>query len=142
MQYFCDLKPGAGLDTGDDVMDRYHLHRWQALLTGDFHPPFGAWFNPARFTTDHSDEGLAAVKAAVEMRIRKIADQIEDQIGNGEHIVLGRRTLLDASAYAMLRWLRFFEKELATWPNIARLLDAMEQDPRVQQALLRERPAS
>jgi glutathione S-transferase len=138
MQYFCDLKPAAGLDAGTDIMDRFQLHRWQALLTGDFHPPFGAWFNPARFTTDGSDEALAAVRDATEKRIRKIADQIENQIGDGEHIALGRRTLLDAYAYAMLRWLRFFEKKLAPWPNIARFMAAMERDPGVLRALQRE----
>ncbi len=139
MTYFCDLKPQAGLDAGEDIMDRFHFHRWQALLTGDYHPPFGAWFNPARYTTDRSDDGLAAVKEAVEQRIRKVSDQIENQVGDGAHIALGRRTLLDAYAYAMLRWLRKFEKEMAPWPNIARFLNAMEQDSGVQRALVREK---
>ncbi len=139
VQYFSDLKPEAGLDAGDDLMDRFELHRWQALLTGDYHPPFGAWFGPARYTTDHSEASLKAVKDAVEQRVRNVTKQIENQIGSGTHIVLGRRTLLDAAAYAMLRWLRNFEKDLAPWPNIARFLHAMEEDSGVKAALEREK---
>ena len=35
MGYFMDLKPGSGLDAGNDIMDRFELHRWQAFLTGE-----------------------------------------------------------------------------------------------------------
>ena len=139
LHYFLDLKPGSGLGPGEDIMDRFHFHRWQALLTGDYHPPFGAWFNPRRYTTDHSEESLKAVKAAVEQRIRKVANQLEGQIGEGTHIALGRRTMLDGYAYAMLRWLRMFEKDLGPWPNIARFLETVEQDDGVQRALGREK---
>jgi glutathione S-transferase len=137
--YFSDLAPESGLDAGDDIMDRFEMHRWQAFLTGDFHPPFGVWFNPARFTTDHSEESLKAVKDATEQRIRKVTNQLEFQIGDGIHIALGRRTLLDPYAYAMLRWLRLLEEDLSPWPNIARFLAAMEEDAGVQSALARER---
>ncbi len=139
MGYFMDLKPGSGLDAGNDILDRFEFHRWQAFLTGDYHPPFGTWFNPGRFTTDHSDEGLKKVKDATEQRIRRVSGEIESQIDDEGHIVLGRRTLLDAYAYAMLRWLRNIEKDLSPWPSIARFLDLMEDDAGVQRALERER---
>ena len=139
MNYLTDLRQEAGLDAGNDIMDRFELHRWQAFLTGDYHPPFGVWFNPARFTTDHSDEGLKAVRDATEQRIRRVADELDDQIGEGQHIVLGRRTLLDAYAYAMLRWLRNFEKDLSSWPNIARFMASMEKNVGVKYTLARER---
>jgi len=139
MGYFMELKPGNGLDAGDDILDRFELHRWQAFLTGDYHPPFGTWFNPGRFTTDHSDAGLKVVKDATEQRIRRVAGELETHIGDSQHIVLGRRTFLDAYAYAMLRWLRNLEKDLEPWPNIARFIAAMEEDEGVQRALKRER---
>ena len=139
MGYFNDLQPGTGLEAGNDIMDRFELHRWQAFLTGDFHPPFGTWFNPGRFTTERSDAGLKVVRDATEQRIRRVTEEIENQIGGGSHIVLGRRTFLDAYAYAMLRWLRNLEKDLSPWPNIKRFLAEMEQDPGVQRALERER---
>jgi glutathione S-transferase len=138
MGYLTDLQPGSGLDAGEDVMERFEFHRWQAFLTGDYHPAFGVWFNPARFTTDHGEESLKAVKDAAANRIRKVAGELEAQIGDGTHIVLDRRTLLDAYAYAMLRWLRFLDGDLEPWPNIARFLSAMEDDAGVQRALERE----
>lgn len=139
MGYFMDLRPDSELDAGNDIMDRFELHRWQALLTGDYHPPFGTWFNPGRFTTDHSDEGLMVVKNATEQRISKVTAELEAQIGDGEHIVLGRRTFIDAYAYAMLRWLRLLDEDLEPWPNVARFLTALEQDAGVTNALARER---
>lgn len=138
MGYLSDLKPDSGLDAGKDIMDRAEFHRWQAFLTGDYHPAFGVWFNPARFTTDHAEDSLKAVKDAASNRVRRVSKEMEGQIGDGIHIVLGKRTLLDAYAYAMLRWLRFLEKDLEPWPNIARFLSAMEEDAGVQRALERE----
>lgn len=54
-----------GSPLGDNMNDEEQLqfHRWVAFLTGDYHPPFGGWFNPARFTANHSEEALASVKA-------------------------------------------------------------------------------
>lgn len=137
--YFCDLRPDSGLGAGDDIMDRFEYHRWQALLTGDFHPPFGVWFNPARFTTDHSDEALKAVKDAAEKRVRRVTQEIDNQIDDGEHIVLGRRTAVDAYAYAMLRWLRFFEEDLSPWAGVRSFMNTMDQDSGVRSALEREK---
>ena len=133
-----DLAPEKYMGAGEDILDRFEFHRWQALLTGDYHPPFGTWFNPTRYTTDHSETGLRNVKTATEERIRRVTDQMEAQIGSGDHIVLGRRTLLDAYGYAMLRWLRILEPELAPWPNIARFLAKMEENDGVKAALARE----
>lgn len=139
LNYFCDLKPQAGLDAGEDIMDRFELHRWQAFLTGDYHPPFGVWFNPKRYTTDHSATALKAVKDATELRIRRVADELESHIGNSNHIVLDRRTLLDAYAYAMLRWMRLLDENLTPWPNTDRFLNSMERDAGVIRALEREK---
>lgn len=139
MGYLMDLAPGSGLDASHDIMDRFELHRWQAFLTGDYHPPFGTWFNPGRYTTDRSEAGLKVVKDATEQRIRRVASELDAHIGDSDHIVLGRRTLLDAYGYAMLRWLRYLDKDFESWPNIARFIAAMEQDPGVQRALERER---
>ena len=138
LAYLDDLATDTMMDGGDDIMERFEFHRWQAFLTGDYHPPFGTWFNPARYTSDHSETGLSNVKAATEERIRRVTNQMEAQIGSGNHVVLGRRTLLDAYGYAMLRWLRILEQDLEPWPNIARFLSTMEQDAGVQAALTRE----
>jgi len=138
LQYFCALKPGSGLDGGEDLLDRFELHRWVAVLTGDFQPPFGMWFNPARFTTDHSDEGLKAVKDAVAKRIGKVASILDQQVGDTEHVALGRRTLLDGYAYAMVRWINLLDDGMKPYPNLSRMMNTLAADPGVKRALERE----
>ncbi len=137
LQYFVALAPGSAMAGGADDRERLELHRWVAFLTGDFHPPFGGWFNPARYTTDASEEGLAAVKAGFERRIRQVTDVLEAQVGDAGHIALGRRTLLDAYAYAMVRWLRKLDGGVTPWPRLAAFLERMEADPGVRRALER-----
>lgn len=138
LQYFCELRPDAGLDGRGEILDQFELHRWVAFLTGDFHPPFGAWFNPRRFTTDHSAPALAAVKDAMAQRLATVAGVLEQQVGGGTHIALGRRTLLDAYAYAMVRWLARLEGGFGPYPNLVRFMAAMDADAGVQRALERE----
>lgn len=138
LQYFCALRPECGLGAGEDQLDQFEVHRWVAFLTGDFHPPFGGWFNPRRFTTDHSEPALAAVREALARRIAQVALPLEAQLGEGVHIALGRRTFLDAYAYAMVRWMRKLEGGLQPYPNLTRFMAAMDGDPGVGRALRRE----
>jgi glutathione S-transferase len=136
LQYLAGDSELAGGQTDEELLQ---FHRWVAFLTGDYHPPFGGWFNPGRFTTDHSEEALAAVKAGLELRIRRVVDVLEGQVSGDGHIALGRRTLLDAYAYAMLRWLRLLDGGLEPWPKLANFLALMEDDEGVQRALAREK---
>lgn len=138
LQYFLAVRPGTDLAAGDDLLDQFEVHRWTAFLTGDFHPPFGAWFNPRRFTTDHSEQGLQVVTDAIEARIRTVADVLDTQIGESTNIALGRCTFLDAYAFAMVRWIKKLDGGLAEFPNLQRFMQALGEDPGVQAALSRE----
>lgn len=139
LQYFLALKPGSGFGPGDDPEDGLEFHRWNAFLTGDLHPPFGAWFNPGRFTTDHSEGSLAAVKQAVGERIARVTRVLEDQVDEEGHIALGRRTMLDAYAYAMVRWIRNLDGGFDPYPKLAHFIETMKQDAGVRRALEREK---
>lgn len=138
LQFFCALVPDSGLDGGTDLLDRFELHRWVAFLTGDYHPPFGGWFNPRRFTTDHSEQSLASVKQGLEKRILQVAGVLDDQVGEHKHIALQKRTFLDAYAYAMLRWLKNLEGGLEQFPNLHRFMIVTGEDAGVKRALARE----
>lgn len=139
LQYFLALKPGSGLGPGEDPDDGFEFHRWNAFLTGDFHPPFGAWFNPKRFTTDHSEASLAAVKQAVGERIARVTRVLEAQVDEQGHIALGRRTMLDAYAFAMVRWIRNLDSGFDPYPKLGNFIAKMKQDEGVQRALAREK---
>lgn len=132
------LAEGTALAGSSNKEEQLQFDRWVAFLTGDYHPPFGGWFNPRRYTTDHSADALAAVRSGLENRIRKVADVLEQQVSESGHIVLGRRTLLDAYAYAMVRWLRLLDGGMQPWPGLAGFMQLMEEDEGVLKALERE----
>ena len=137
LQYFCALNPEGKL-VGKDIFEWFELDRWVAFLTGDFHPAFYPWFCPGCLTTAEDEDSIAAVKAAAVNRIHRVAKVLEDQVGTTHHIVLNRRTLLDAYAYAMVRWINQLDGGLEPYPNLQRFMDHMSKDYGVQQALIRE----
>lgn len=137
LQYFCALNPEGKL-VGKDIFEWFELDRWVAFLTGDFHPAFYPWFCPGCFTIAEDDESIGAVKAAAVKRISRVAKVLEDQVGTTHHIVFNRRTLLDAYAYSMVRWIKQLDDGLEPYPNLQRFMDHMSKDYGVQQALIRE----
>jgi glutathione S-transferase len=137
LQYLSGLRPEAGF-SGGDIMEEFRLNSGAAFLTGDFHPPFGGWFNPARYTTDHSDASLAATRDAMEQRILQVTAVLDEQVGDSDHIALDRRTFLDPYAFAMIRWLNNFDNKLEPFPNLKRFMSVMAEDQGVQAALARE----
>ena len=137
LQYFCALNPEGKL-VGKGIFEWFDIDRWVAFLTGDFHPAFAVWFNPGRYTTEDDEQSVAAVKAAAQNRIHRVSKVLEDQVGNTEHIVLGRRTLVDAYAYAMVRWIDLLDGGLDPYPSLRRFMTHMQEDPHVQKSLIRE----
>lgn len=137
LQYFCALNPEGKL-VGEDIFEWFELDRWIAFLTGDFHPAFAPWFKPLRFTTARDDASIAAVRTAAVNHINKVAAVLEDKIGPTHHIVLNRRTLVDAYAFSMVRWMEYMGGGLDSYPNIRRFIDYMKADLGVQQALKKE----
>ncbi|MDX1461191.1 MAG: glutathione S-transferase N-terminal domain-containing protein [Xanthomonadales bacterium] len=138
LQYLCALSPESGLGGSSDAVEQFEVHRWAAFLTGDFHPPWGVWFGPARYTSDHSDASLAAVREATQERIARVTGILESQVSDNGHIALGRRTFLDAYAFAMVRWQKNIG-DFDEYPKLANFMSKMKQDPGVQRALERER---
>lgn len=137
LQYFCALNPEGKL-VGKDIFDWFEIDRWIAFLTGDFHPAFGVWFNPGRYTTAEDEASLSAVKAAAVNRIHRVAAVLEKQIGTSNNIVLDRRTLLDAYAFSMVRWIEYLDGGFEPYPNMLRFMSRMKDDQQVQNALIKE----
>ena len=140
LRYLCRQVSDADL-LGRDIDEEFVLDQWSAFLTGDFHPAFGGFFRPKRFTTQRDDDAVAAVKEGFVKRIHTVTEVLDDHIGDSEHIALDRRTFLDAYAYAMVRWLRNFDGGLERYPNLQRVMDRLDDDPGVQAALKREQGA-
>lgn len=137
LQYFCALNPEGKL-VGSDIFEWFEVDRWIAFLTGDFHPAFAPWFKPTRFTTATDEASLAAVRTAAVNHINKATVVLENKIGSAHHIVLERRTLVDAYAFSMLRWIDYMGGGMGSYPNIRRFMEYMRADYGVQQALIKE----
>lgn len=137
LQYFCALNPEGEL-TGNNIFEWFEIDRWIAFLTGDFHPAFGVWFNPGRYTIAEDEESIASVKAAAVNRIHRVATMMENKIGTTNHVLFDRRTLLDAYAFSMLRWIDYLVGGFDCYPNMRRFMAHMKEDPGVQKALIRE----
>ena len=130
--------PEANLG-GDGTPDSdYELNEWMAFLTGDLHPAFFPFFNTARYTTDDSDNALAAVKAAAEERVAYYYEHLERHLADREFLVGDHKTIADAYAVPMLRWGRLLGKPLKEYPALDAYLARWEADEGVRKALIEQ----
>ncbi len=138
LHWLAASNPEAGLG-GDGTPDSdYELNEWMAFLTGDLHPAFFPFFNTVRYTTDHSDEAIAAVKAAAEERVAHYYAYLEKHLTGREFIVGEHRTIADAYAIPMLRWGRLLSKPLKEYPVLDAYLARWEADEGARKALIEQ----
>lgn len=130
--------PAADLG-GDGTPDSdYELNEWMAFLTGDLHPAFFPFFNTVRYTTDQSDEALAAVKAAAEERVAHYYAYLDRHLETREFIANDKRSIADAYAVPMLRWGRLLNKNVGEYPALRAYLERLEADGGVRDALIEQ----
>lgn len=134
LKYLAEKFPDASLGPADDPRARYEMNRWLAYLTGDLHPAFFPFFNPQRYTTSSDDDALGAVKDAAIARIGVVLAVLEDHVA-GDHIVEGRRTIVDPYAFAMLRWVNLLPDKLSAYPSLQAFYNAFVTDHGVQKVL-------
>jgi glutathione S-transferase len=138
INYLSALKPGAGLG-GNNDLETFELNQWNSFLGGDFHPAFKGIFGPANLITDASDSEIERVTSAARANVGKVAKILNDKIGDSGHVVLGRRTMVDAHAFAMIRWVKNFPDGLNPYPNLVKFMETMGQDAGVQAAMAIEK---
>ena len=121
---------------GDGTPDSdYALNEWMAFFTGDLHPAFFPFFAPQRYSTDHSETSLAAVKAAAESRVAHYYRYLNQHLQDREFVVGSRRSIADAYAIPMLRWGRLLEKPISEYPALESFLTRWESDEGVRAAM-------
>lgn len=134
ISYLSDLSPQTGLG-GKDLLESFEINQWNAFLGGDFHPAFKGIFGAGKLIESATDKDIERVKAAAYVQVDKVAGILDRQVGDDEHIVLGRRTTADAHAYAMVRWIKNLPDGLSRYPSLQRFMQAMAADPGVRDAL-------
>ena len=70
--------------------------------------------------------------------VRRQLGLLNDHLA-GKDWVLGKRSVIDAYAFPMLRWARKLLPEgIGGWPNVQALHDRLAEDPAVKRVLARE----
>lgn len=136
LHYLAQLHPEADLAGGSGPRAAAELDRWSSFMTGDLHPSFYPVFMPQRYTTDRS--GRDATQEAGRNLVRKRLALLDDQL-QGKDWILGKRSVIDAYAFPMLRWAdKLLPQGISEWKNVQALHDRMAADPAVQRVLARE----
>lgn len=129
VQYIADLKPETGLAPAAGTLDRYRLQSALTFINSELHKLIGALFNPAFRAED---------KPAQVERIRTRLGQFSAQLGEREWLVGDRFGVADGYLFVVLGWLRFFDIDVAAWPNLAAHHARVAARPAVQAALKAE----
>ena len=126
VQYLADLKPHAGLAPGNGTWERSRLQEWLNFITSELHGTFSPMFNKSMPT-----QATDLFKAKLFKRLERI-----DAVLNEHVYLLGDRfSVADAYLFTVLRWTRFFDIELKTWPSIAQYMERIAARPAVQAAI-------
>ncbi|MDO5050646.1 MAG: glutathione binding-like protein [Moraxella equi] len=133
LQYVADKYPEFG--AGDGELARFEFNEVMNFLTGDFHPAFWPYFVPSRFTVSKDEEQIEAVRQASFARIDRVLTHLDSLIGDGVHVYQDKRTVADAYAFVMVRWAGKLEKSWEQYPNVARFMQAMNDDEAVKYVL-------
>lgn len=139
LDYLAHKHPEAGLAGGDSLRAKAESHRWSAFFTSDVHAAFWPIFMPYRYTTDESEAARKAVIDAGHNLVAKQFGILNQHLDGRKYILDGRRSVIDAYAFPMIRWARkLLPGGLEKYPNVQALHDRLAADPSVQEVLARE----
>lgn len=138
LKYLAYKHPEADFGSDGSLRGEYEVNRWLAFMGGDFHPAFFPFFNPQRYTVEEDEASIAAVKAAANNLIARVLKHLDNHLEDKNFMLFGRRSIVDASVFAQLRWVALTSLDIGDYPNAGRLLDTMRADESVQRAMERQ----
>lgn len=124
-----DLGPDEGLE------DEFLFHQISAFLSSDYHPAFWPMFSPEEYTTSRDEQDLEKVIKAAYRKINAVATILDNMLEGKAHIYKNKRTVLDAYAYILSRWLSKTPKSWTEYPNLRLFMETMENDDEVQKII-------
>lgn len=139
LHYLAHKHPEADLAGQSGARGAAELDRWSSFFTGDLHPSFYPLFTPHRYTTSKDKDAQAEVQEAGRILVRKRLALLDDHLSDKAWI-LGKRSVIDAYAFPMIRWAaKLLPEGLSGWSHVQALHDRMAADPAVQTVLAREK---
>lgn len=129
VQYVADRNPGAALAPASGSLERYRLQAALGFINSELHKTLGALFNPAL-----AGDARAAIVQRAETRLGQLNEQFKgkDWMANESYSVA------DGYLFTILNWLKFFDIDLARWPQLAAHSARVAARPAVQAALKAE----
>jgi glutathione S-transferase len=141
--HLADAQPGAGLAPAPGTPERAHFYKWLAWMTNTVQATLMIYFYPERWMNEGNAAGAAELKAQAEAKVGAMLDQMDAQfaVHGGDWFLGERYGALDAYAFVMCRWTRFFKRPARSLPHLAPYLQRMLARPAVKKALATEKLA-
>lgn len=129
-----------------EAQARANCLKWLFMLSNTLHADLRLCFYSERFVTQSSE--IAPLRAAAAKRIQGHLALLEEMLGEhrGDHLLPWGLSVCDFYLGCCLRWSQLYPAEQAPmsageverFPNLVRLLTALQQRPAVVRALTRE----
>ena len=142
--YLADKYPRAGLAPAFGSVERAHFNKWLMWFTNSVQATLMLYFYPERWVDEGNKEAAAQVKAHAEAKVGAMLEQIEARLAaSGSGFFLGDRfSVLDAWAFLMGRWTRFFAKPARSLPGYGAYLGRMLERAAVKKVIATEKLAA
>lgn len=140
--HLCDTHPQAKLAPEPGTHARAHFYKWLIWCATTLQTALIAYFYPERWVKEGNAEGAAEVKAAAQVKVDGLIDQLEDLVArNGGPWVLGKDySALDAYVFTLCRWTRNFNGAKARdRAHLGPYLQRMSERPALQRVFANEK---
>ena len=134
VMFLCDLYPAAQLAPPPGDPDRPFFYQWMLYLADTPQPTFRRYFYPGRFATDEGD----VRKRGIDALLGDFAI-VEDALSHGEWLLGDRFSACDIYLHMLTTWFKPPEALYARFPNIARVVAAVEARPASARAIGKHR---
>lgn len=142
--YLVDKYPQAGLAPAYGSVERAHFNKWLMWFTNSVQATLMLYFYPERWVDEGNAAGAAQVKAHAEAKVGLMLDQIDAQLAaQATGYFLGAQFgALDAWAFLMGRWTRFFGRPARALPKYGIYLGQMLERGAVKRVIGTEKLAA
>lgn len=138
--HLADTHPGAKFMPEVGTVERAHAYKWLLWLTNTLQATLIVYFYPHRWVDDGNASGVEQVKLHARTRIDGLVDQLEAELARhgGPWLLGGEWSAVDAYAFMLCRWTRFFPRPARTLAHVGPWLNRMLARPAVQRVFANE----
>lgn len=139
--YIADKYPQHNMCPPTGNYERAKVYQWLSYLSSALHPAFTQTLIPSRFISEGCTEQL---KYSAYERLLSALTYIEKSFLTSGYLLTNKPTIVDAHAYALLRWSKGFKDspqivDLKRFQRINNFLRLMEEDLAVKNSLAIEK---